>query len=570
MSITISSLYFITDKFNYILNIENFMNIDNNNIIELLKNKTLTLYVDKFDVISTNKFNFVIINYIKCNIKKYINEKLPIQYVCDYIDKCINLCKQINGKFLKKVKIQIKNIFDTSYQIIDYIFMNNKYYFDKLLNQYKYISISQIQDKSFLEYIYLHKRNNLINYFTEKYILIDNNELIDIICKYYNKSECIELINKEYILIQDISSVITLLKKYKLIYKDLINILTVKNIIIENEDEFLNFVININSSTCNKEDKINLLFDVLNNNDLIKLNILNENTITDIITTIIKYNDNYISDETFYKIVDYLIKSNTIINNLNNIFEIKKSPYFKHFYDKSVMFKNIYKMYNYKNDNIIVRNILRLIFHNIDYYNINELLELNVLDYKYYTRINNKNYQTDFFEISFLHYIILTNKHQAVINKCLDYFPELINDNNNKYGLYPIHCALLRNNLKIFRNICIKQSRPYMKILYNLHRLPLNKIQEITNDKKMDDNIFDGNGNNLLTFCMLNNCNEKIIKILLCNFKYNIYYINNNCENIIILCIRINNQEYIKILESLGYDINIGIAYFIQYVTNKF
>ena len=86
----------------------------------------------------------------------------------------------------------------------------------------------------------------------------------------------------------------------------------------------------------------------------------------------------------------------------------------------------------------------------------------------------------------------------------------------------------------------------------------------------MDDNIFDGNGNNLLTFCMLNNCNEKIIKILLCNFKYNIYYINKNYENFIILCIRINNQEYIKILESLGYDINIGIAYFIQYVTNKF
>jgi len=563
MSFTLTS--FITaDKFNDILNIEIFMNIDNDNIIELLKNKILTLYVNKFDVISTNKFNFVIIKYIKCNIVKYINKELPIQYICDYIDKIINLCKQINGKFLKKVKIQIRDIFNESYQIIDYIFMNNKYYFDKLLNHYSYISIFQIRNKSFLEYICCYKRNNLINYFTEKYIIINNNELLDIICKYFNKSECIELINKHYILIFDISNVIFLLKNHYLSYEDLINILTVRNIIIENEDEFINSVIH----HC---DDYHILFDVLNNNIKVNLNILNEKTIADIITTIIKYNNNNISDETFYKIVDYLIKSNTIINNLNNIFEIKKSPFFDKLInlDYFIIFKNIYKMYNYKNDNITIKNILRLIFHNINYKNIEDLLKLNVLDYKYYTRINNTNYQTDFFEISFLHYIILTNKHQAVINKCLDHFSELINDNNNKYGLYPIHCALLRNNLKIFRNICIRQNRPYMKILYNLHRLPLNKIQEITDDKKMDDNIFDGNGNNLLTFCMLNNCNEKIIKILLCNFKYNIYYINNNCENIIILCIRINNQKYIKILESIGYDINIGIAYFIQYVTNK-
>ena len=54
------------------------------------------------------------------------------------------------------------------------------------------------------------------------------------------------------------------------------------------------------------------------------------------------------------------------------------------------------------------------------------------------------------------------------------------------------------------------------------------------------------------------------------NFKCNIYSINKNGDNIITLCIRINNKEYIKIIKALGYDINIGIVCFIQYITNKF
>jgi len=184
----------------------------------------------------------------------------------------------------------------------------------------------------------------------------------------------------------------------------------------------------------------------------------------------------------------------------------------------------------------------------------------------------NKFYQTDEFEVSFLHYLILSNQDQTIINMCMDKFPELLNDNNNKYKLYPIHCAFLRNNLNTYKEICIRLHKPYVDIPSKNKKTIKNmfkKIEEKPDSEKLIDDIVDVYGNNMLEFCLLNNCCLNILKMLTFNYKYNVLQ-KYNGENIIIKAIRVENQEFINVLTQLGYDINFGIINFVQMITGRY
>ena len=92
-------------------------------------------------------------------------------------------------------------------------------------------------------------------------------------------------------------------------------------------------------------------------------------------------------------------------------------------------------------------------------------------------------------------------------------------------------------------------------------------ITEKPDYKKFVDDIVDVYGNNMLDFCLLNGCNINVLKMLLYNYKYNVYSFHNK-ENIIIKTIRIDNQEFINLLKQSGYNINNGIIFFIHKIND--
>ncbi len=189
---------------------------------------------------------------------------------------------------------------------------------------------------------------------------------------------------------------------------------------------------------------------------------------------------------------------------------------------------------------------------------------VDFLKYKYFIKIDNKFYKTEEFEVSFLHYLIFTSNNLNLINNVIIKNPELLNNTNNKYKLHPIHLALLTNNFKKFNFLWKKISKNHIKLdLYTIKQ----------ENEKLDDNIIDCYGYNMLEFSILNKCDDKLINLLVKNFKYNIYQLNKQKENIVIILIRVDNEKYYRIFYNLGYtnnDILNGIVFFVQKITNKY
>ena len=309
----------------------------------------------------------------------------------------------------------------------------------------------------------------------------------------------------------------------------------------------------------------------------------------------------------YYKVFKMSSKQDDIINNLISQFETSEvldqclidyindnnnydklidfKTYIVHKIDKGISITGDYKkflnlkrflnLYEQTYNSHIMRELLLKVF--IDDYKNDELKkyscqlnstitflikypkDIDLFKYKYFIKINNQFYKTEEFEVSFLHFLLLNCSDIEYIDAAINKHSELINDNNNKYKLYPIHCVLLNNNYKTFIFV-------WKKINKNQNKLNL-YANIFTEDDKLDDNLFDVFGYNLLEFSMLNKCDYEIVYLIFKNFKYNIYQLNNQNENIITLLIRVDNKEYYRLFHNLGYtyyNILNGIVFFAQ------
>lgn len=274
-----------------------------------------------------------------------------------------------------------------------------------------------------------------------------------------------------------------------------------------------------------------------------------------------------VSEEIFNNYIDYLYENKIIsFNYLCHFYYYNEYVNESYIINLNKLTKNKHK--NYHND---IRKMIKYIFierMNIHNYDI-IVKHVNLLNFHYYITIENKNYKTDTFEVSLLHYLIYKINNPIIIKKFIDKYPELINNNDNKYKLYPIHCALLKNYLSIFNYICNKMNIqcPNCKKIQSIkYKENFNNLKEIS--EKLNDDIYDCYGNNMLKFCILNDCDISIVKMFLCYYNYNIYEYDINKESIILFLLRINNVKYIDVLNTLGYDINQGIVIFIQSITD--
>ena len=542
----------------YIENMEmsEFVNVSDNLLHMLIDKKIYKIVIiDNKDMYSfryldTERFCYQFIKiYVIDKLQSIIMssyEKANYELFKEFLIKYINMFIYINNT--TNIKLNIK--YNFTIEIINYIIINDidkdRKFIDYIIKEFNL----DIDNYDFINYIF--KEKTLPIYI--KHNLIKPNNVIDtyltsLICK--NDTEY--LFNKEYTPIEIIKSFHFFQACYKsninMFYK-LVELNMFDSSFYKNEI-FIKYLINFD---------FNKLLS-LNNKQYINIDDIIHQITNDNIYDVLKHT---ISDDLIKLIVNHIIKNNIIITTIN----------FKHInptnVQKTNLIKNIYKIYEigYKYENVKI--MLKEFYHNIKYYGIDNVINtVNVLKYKYFMQIkNNKYYQTDEFEISFIHYIILTIRGTEIIY-CMNKYPEFINDNNNKYKLYPIHCALLRNNLYLYNYICKQLHKPYIEIPYKNKKTRKNmfKIDENRPDEeKLVDDIFDGFGNNLIEFCLLNKCCMNIIRMLILNYKYDIYKYHNR-ENIIIKAIRVENQEFIEFLTQLGYDINFGIIRFIQSAT---
>ena len=507
-----------------------------------------------FGYIKRNEFIPTIINNTIKSSSNNFNKNYDI--IKQYLLKYIKILKYYNLKN-KDYQINIKTIF--TMKLINYILINDinkdKLFIEQLFKEYKLMDIINNIDS----FIYIFKLNNIIFYLKNDIIKYNNPIFKELILYVINTKQFMEAIKNNYIPIEVINN----LDIFETIYTNDINL-------IDRIFEDVNYVNYFDLSFYKNDKFIQYLINLKNNRNriytLYKNNIINFDDIIKQITSnnirnILSLESPIMSNDNIIKLVNYINTNNIIITNNNK-------PTF-------IEFINMYKLYKIGYNSVNIKIMMRHFYHLIDNNLMKRLLnEINVLDYKYFIQIkNNKYYQTDEFEVSFIHYIILTRQNQEIINICMDKFPELINDNNNKYKLYPIHCALLRNNYITYTNICIKLHKPVVdipdKILLK-NKINLKSIYKSIKEKpineKINDDIVDIFGNNMLEFCLLNKCSINIIKILMFNYNYDVYKYHNG-ENIIIKAIRVENYEFIDVLKQLGYDVNIGIVRFIQSVT---
>ncbi len=170
-----------------------------------------------------------------------------------------------------------------------------------------------------------------------------------------------------------------------------------------------------------------------------------------------------------------------------------------------------------------------ILYSNIKYIKIYEkIFDLSFDKYKYII-----NYNNEIINVSLLN-AAACNKDENVLlyfsNKC-----NIIDINDNKYKLTPLHCAIFNNNVN------------NTKILL----------------EKSNLNLLDSENNNYINFGINNNVNLNIFELLCSRNNINIYIKNNNGFNCIINIIKKDNKDYLNIIDKY-YGINNLIVKWIQ------
>ena len=535
---------------------------------------------DTFDNDKIEFLKYIIANYDENNVfKEFLNKNnitlSPLQINCFInIHNNILLNKQIRSIYNYDVSdFYITIMFCSFYFSNLKRYDTTKQYIIKLIDLHNKLEQSERMNMGFINNIFKNDRNCLYNY------IIKNDPSF---LKYLFEKNILkkEYFDKNFITSLIIEDLIFDFIKIGIVNKDFIS-----NIILECNHNYIinshNYIECIKSGLISKEyinteQYIKLLYnnyfktfiDLLNNHYLEINNVFNI-VQESLFINLLHQNEIELSNE-MYNLYFKYIEDNNKLNE--TLFQIPKN-----LNEKKIFFKNVWKIYYDRYTNPIIRKIMSKIFKKINNTDIEIILRyIYVLKCHYYMTVKKDNYTStnEEIEISFLHYLILNNYKCSVINKCLNKYPKLIENNYNKYRIYPIHCALLRNSISIFNSICNKWGKPCPN--YRCEQYLKNKAKfdgqfiMLNDDKKLIDDVIDGFGYNMLKFCLLNNCKPHIIKMFLCNYKYNIYDINENNETYIIIALRIGNPEVLKAFKAVGYSINFGIITVIQQSTGKY
>jgi len=276
------------------------------------------------------------------------------------------------------------------------------------------------------------------------------------------------------------------------------------------------------SSICQNEDDVKQIFKIFNKIMVILIDI-NKN-VSDYITD--NHNLLYMYLNSKLKISKKILKS---LHSKNLTLQNENSETCKNISDYNIL-KYIKSGLLSKEE--FVRLFLNkiILYSNVKYIQKYEkLLDISFNEYKYTI-----NYNNNLINVSLLN-AVACNKNEDVLLYFINKY-KLIDINDNKYKLTPLHCAIY-NNIENNTKILLEKS--------NL-------------------NLLDSENNNYLNFGINNNINLNIFE-LICSKQnnINIYVKNNNGLNCIMNVIKKDNKDYLNIFEKY-YGLNNSIVSWIQ------